>query len=202
MRNTKLQDVELATQSRERQSVSTKSLPVHSGYRHILILTSLDAGERSALTLGLEMAQAHQARLTLLRVLEPEKESNPIHWLDAIENLHSPRPISAEAAPSPKEDAEAEVARMQSLAYLEQTVPARLRDEVNIHAECRVGDVAHEVIRFANQMAVDLLILPLKRLVWWSPMFPSPSRQIIRVARARVILVSADSVEYPARSVE
>src|SRR5262245_44491045 len=69
-------------------------------YRHILVPTSLDDADRSALMLGIEMAALHRASLSVLHVLPYDDYVNSINWLDAIDCLHRALDQRAKCAPS------------------------------------------------------------------------------------------------------
>ena len=68
-----MQNLNAATTIERRTALETQSSPEPQWsprrYRHIVAPTTLDAGDRSALTLAMELASLHQATLSVLYVL-------------------------------------------------------------------------------------------------------------------------------------
>ncbi len=153
--------------------------------RHLVVAVRLEAREREGVTLALRMAAAHQARVTLLHVLEPFEPSS-FHWLDAIDSLHR-------ALTKPPRDSAAAIAskRADIAAFLEREIPAELRDKVDVQCECRIGDIATEVARFAEEQAADLLLLCSCPSSWRPTLWPGLSRRIANLLPKPVILAHA-----------
>jgi len=168
---------------------------VGAAYTHILVPTALVPRDRAALLLGLQMAAAYRAKVTLLHVLRPEERANSVHWLDAIDNLHRAlsRPTDETA---PRGDQKTEPVRARILAFLERTVPAALRSSVPVNAVSRVGDAAHEIARFADQAAVDLVILGRSHSAWKLPLWPGVAQRVMQLTARRVVLVRPDASDH------
>jgi len=139
------------------------------------------AGE---LTTALEIAASLRpgALVTLLRVLsiQPEPVERSFHWLDAIERLHRERKRC--------QDDVLEKARAALVPWIEQEVPARFRGALTLRAECRAGDPADEIARFANEQSVDLVVLTgerdRSRWMFWRPLFD----RVLRLTDRPVII--------------
>lgn len=163
-------------------------------YSHILVPVNLVARDRSAIMLGLQTASAHGASLTLLRVLSPAEKGNSLHWLDAIESLHQPRPRVARNGVSEVIETY-EASHADTMRYLDRYVPAGARGDVKLRTECRVGEPASEIARYADEAEVDLVILAAELTSGWLPVVPAPLRRVLQLTRSRVALVIPNARE-------
>lgn len=160
------------------------------GYSHILVPTALVPQDRAALLLGLQMAAAYRAQVTLLHVVPAEEPANSVHWLDAIDNLH--RKITRPGEEFGRGNA-IEAAGGRISTFLERTVPANLRAAVKVNAISRQGEVAREIARFADQAAVDLVILSSSQSAWKLPLWPGISQRVLQQTARKVILLRPDA---------
>lgn len=151
---------------------------------HVLLPIRGDRRERDATMLALQMAAGCRAKVTLLHVLAPPEQTSTVHWLDAIESLHrglsGPRRTDAKSL---------EKTRAEMLAYVEREIPADLRKSLDIQSECRIGDVAEEIARCANDRPVDLVIVCAARSRWRWPWWSRISQRVVSLTRKPVILV-------------
>jgi len=129
---------------------------------HFLVSLRLDESECDAVRLALRMAAVQRARVTLLYVVAPT-EPTSMHWLDAIDRLHR-----ALAEPPRHNISAVEQGRADLAAFLDRAIPRELRDSLAVQVECRVGDVATEIARFAESQSVDLVFL-CDRPSGWRP---------------------------------
>lgn len=173
-------------------------------YRHILVPTGLMDQEKSTLTLGMQLALANKACITFLHVLPPASPPSSVHWLDAIDELHKAmartRGTTAMHGGRP-----APVIRQEISAFLERLTPARLRQAVDLQVECRWGDVAEEITRFANEARADLVLMSHARSGWRLPFRPNLARRVMRLVGQRVLLVYPPTKDHqpdPAQPVE
>jgi nucleotide-binding universal stress UspA family protein len=153
-------------------------------YHHIVLATSLSAGDRTALLLGFELALVHQSMLTLLHVLPHARRDRIAQGLDAIGLLHA----AADELRGPTSRG-SEAARPRLRKFVEDQVPRRLLDAVRWRGDCRGGDVSETVIAYSNETDADLVILPAKPRRWWLPLAGLTDWTIERRTRAHVIVV-------------
>lgn len=158
-------------------------------YEHILVPTNFDPRERPAVMLALQMALACQAKVTLLHVLAPAEPPRSTHWLDAIDNLYDAlsRPRGQTQMAALMQAIESTRARIS--AFLEAEIPLEIRRDLDIRTECRSGETATEVARFADENEVDLMILSSDRSTRRFFFRRQLSKEILRLARQPVILV-------------
>lgn len=165
-------------------------------YRHILIPTSLERVDRPAVMVGLQMAAAYRARATLLHVLPAVEPSNSVHWLDALDNLNRALMTPGREALSGPRLVDSTRTRISE--FLDQEIPSPLRSSLEIHVECRLGEVAEEITKFADTQGVDLTILCCEPTTWGLPILPGTVRRILQLSQKRVILVRPDTVAQAA----
>jgi|GEM_PF-4882209 len=175
---------------------SELKVPAAGEYRHILIPTSLEKVDRPAVMLGLQMAAAYQAKATLLHILPAGETSNSVHWLDALDNLNRAMMTPGREVLSGQRLVDATRTRIRE--YLDQEIPATLRSSLEIHVECRLGEVAEEITKFADAQGVDLTILCCEPTTWGLPILPSTVRRILQLSQKRVIMVRPDTVAQAA----
>ena len=172
------------------QTVNTQAEATASRSRYAHILVPIDsAGEDlSALKLGAEFAAVHRARLTLLQVLPEVERGTSVHWLNAIDRLYEGLDANGLDAKFQAREAR-DKAQVRVTELFDQSVSAYLRDTVDVHVEIRTGDIADAAVAFSEQADVDLIILADARSRRWWPLWPTPIRKILRVARPEVILM-------------
>ena len=151
---------------------------------HILVPLSLNENDRPALTLGLQLAAAHRADITLLHVLPPEETPGSVHWLSAIDNLHQ-----SLSNPTRPKAPTVDEARAAIQAFFVREAADHLRDSVQVRTECRVGDPASEIVRFAEHESVDMVILATELTTWGLPIWPGLVRSVLGNTRKQVVLV-------------
>jgi hypothetical protein len=123
------------------------------------------------------MAFGAQTRLTLLHVVHEE----PLHDLDAIGYLHralwSPNGFACEE-------------RDQRIhAKLLRDVHPEWRQSVTLNTAVRHGDVAVEIVRFAREHAVDLILVGVNRAGRRYSLRPRHSDQILRMTDRPAVVV-------------
>lgn len=169
--------------------------PANSRYSHILVPVSLMAQDRAALLLAVEMAAVHGAKLTILHVI-PSLDSDPsLHWLDAIGSLHVALNRGSDPLSRDRIAATAERVRSRVRKFIEGTVPESMSEGVNLNIECRSGELAETIARFADVASVDLLILSSGLSRWWLPLLPAYVRRVLKLTRKPVILATEDVAE-------
>lgn len=185
--------------------VSPADHDTHRDYSHILVPTEMSPRELPALQLGLQIAAASKAPLTLLHVLPNDmvaptgaERSSSMHWLEAIDNLHE--------AMSPERNARTrdrvkliEETRLKLAAYLKQHVPNRLRDQVEIRFECTLGDTTDEIVRFAEMRSVDLLVMTSGLSHWRLPFAPARVHRVLQRVHSRVLVVRPNAKDKKAK---
>jgi len=154
-----------------------------SSYAHILIPVRLTGEDQTALFMGLQMAHAFHGKLTVLHVLAPQELPNSMHWLDAIDDLH--RTLSRERVRLDLTSIQR--GREKVLTFLDRELPAGM-SRADIRAECRIGDVAQEIARFAEQSA-DLVLMSEQRSGWRFSLRPSMARRVLQRTHKPVLLV-------------
>ncbi|MBX3439759.1 MAG: universal stress protein, partial [Planctomycetaceae bacterium] len=165
------------------------------GRRHILIPTHLAGYERSAVLLGLQLANASHARTTLLRVLPPQEQPSSMHWLDAIDSLYD-RLDRRNGDPNGEQKLSlVDAVRAEILTYVQREVPAELLSEAAIQVEVRFGDLASEVARYADETQVDLIVLSSGPPGWGLGLRAGPRRlrQILQLAKQEVVMVRPET---------
>lgn len=155
-----------------------------SSYAHILIPVHLTRRDQTALLLGLQMAHAFQGQVTVLHVLAPQEQPSSMHWLDAIDDLH--RSLSRERHRSDLTSVQR--GQEEVTAFLDRELPAGMRRAADIRVECRIGDPANEIARFADEQA-DLVLMSEQRTVWRLPLWPSMARRVLQRTLKPVLLV-------------
>jgi nucleotide-binding universal stress UspA family protein len=157
-----------------------------SPYTHILIPTNLVLDDQAALQTGFELAVMNRAVVTVLHIV-PSAEIRPTtNGLDAIGLLH-PAADEFHAGPAVLRSA-LESARRQVGEFVQQVVPARLTDAVEVRAESRAGQVAERIARFADEADADLVIFPVRPPRWWRPLLPAVVRRVLELTRKPVVL--------------
>lgn len=156
--------------------------PAAGPLAHILVPVRLDASERDAVSFALRMAAAHGARVTLLHVLTPLGTPSA-HWLDAIDNLH--RALDGH----PRDTAPAiRTSESAILEFLEREIPADAREAVDIHVECRVGDVATEIARATHELAADLVVLRRHPARWRRSHLSELTNRVVQLGSIPIML--------------
>lgn len=154
---------------------------------HFLVATRLASSECESIEFAIRMANKLGAEVTFLHVIPPI-ESESTNWLDAIEHLHravcgQPRTMVAAI----------ERGRASIRDFLQNEIPESLRQGVVMHCECRVGDVATEVARFADEKKVALVFV-CERPSGWHPLLSmSVSQRIARLNSRPIVMPAARS---------
>ena len=134
--------------------------------RHVLVPIRLEPAYREGVILALEMATVcHAVTVSLLHVLPPEsEESASFHWLSAIDKIHKPESLVNGSTLSTIDRGRREIAKL-----IENDIPASLRTALEFRVECRIGEPAAEIARYANEQAVDVMLLASERSVCACP---------------------------------
>lgn len=169
--------------------------------QQILVPIALARRDRAALLLGLQMATAYRAHLTVLHVLPPSEPSNSLHWLDGIAHLTRTLSRPSEIHSSPNGDDSTEKMRIRILAFLEEVIPTPLRGSVRVCAASRVGDVAHEIARYAEDAAADFVILGSTRSARGFSLWPGVARRVLQLTSRQVVLARPEGGGHPSSSV-
>lgn len=151
---------------------------------HILVPVRVDGSDEDW-RMAIEMAASLRpgARITLLHVLPPltNAPDRSFHWLDAIERLHKPN--------GHVKVNDIEKTRQTLAARLETILPTTRRALMTLTTECRIGEPAAEIARFANEQSVDLVVLCERRSRWRWPLWPRLSERVLRMTDRPVMLV-------------
>lgn len=161
-------------------------------YAHILLPTGLDIRERSALRLAVHLAAMHTSRLTVLHVVAPMRSHGnrkSMHWLDAIDCLHESLSHAADLGTLGDSHRLIESKRVSINEYVDKHVSKELRELVKVQTQCCVGDITRETVSFAEQSAVDLVILSSRHSRFWVPTVASNIRNVFRNSRTEVLLL-------------
>lgn len=157
---------------------------------HILIPTDLRFDERGALQLVMQFDPMLRARLTLLHVVSAADFRAPKQGFGAIEHLRDTLRLpagSAHACPTISSRVERELA--DAVQRLRKRVHPEWNGYLEIQAVSRRGEVAAEILSFAETARVDMILLAAKpRQPWWK-WSRSVNDQVIRRAKCRVVLV-------------
>lgn len=173
------------------------------GEGHILIPLAIRGGELPVVILGLQIAAATKARVMLFHVAPlskcrpPSSEfSTSWHWLDAIDRLNR-------ASLARGELQAIEHFRERLEAYFKTEVPESIQALAEVQMEVRVGDVAEEIVRFATESSVDLVILSSELSRWRLPILPPRTYRMLQQMHKRVIVVRLESERHlPFRDVK
>ncbi|MGE3314438.1 MAG: universal stress protein [Planctomycetaceae bacterium] len=166
---------------------------------HILLPTDLRSDVWPLLQVAFQFDAALRARLTLLHVAPPAGFQEPKRDLSALAHLRDTlRLPSASAAACPT----ILNPRKRDLAVVARHLRRRLHPEwqgfVDIQAVTRQGDVSKEIVRFAREESVDLILLAAKpRSSWWN-WRRNVCDEVLRQAPCRVVLVQNPSVSTAA----
>jgi nucleotide-binding universal stress UspA family protein len=147
--------------------------------------------------LGLQLATAGETKATVLHVVPIAEPASSWHWLDAIDGLQRKLAHPNGHGPALDEVRGLEHWRAKVVSYLERELPAPLLAAARIRVECRAGDPAEEILRFATHQSVDLVILSSGLSRWWLPVVPSRVHRVLRQLRNRVIVVRPEPVAHP-----
>jgi len=123
---------------------------------------------------------------TLLHVIEPAPtpDSHGFHWLDAIDSLHRPLGRSAGQVLAMLEQRREEMAK-----WIRDEVPPALRSALTLRVECCLGEPEAEIVRFADQRAVDLVLLCDRRSRWNWPLKQGLVSRILKRIDQPVMIV-------------
>jgi nucleotide-binding universal stress UspA family protein len=163
--------------------------------QHILVPVTPTDAERSTAIMALHLGGLLQARVTFLQVCPPPPEQS-LHWLDAIDQLHEGLSGRARCAGEDEEDQPVRAVQMTMVEWIKREIPEPLRNQVEISVEARLGDFAGEVVRYANEKSVDLLILRRVTSRWGRPVLPRPARRILKRTHTPAILVHPDAQQF------
>ena len=143
---------------------------------HALVPMHLDASRRAEVTAALELAARYcpGACVTLLHVLPPLTSASPVHWLGALDHLHQALSQGRHPALSALERAREDIQ-----TWIERDVAAHLKTTLRLQGECRMGEPVAEILRFADERAVDLVLLCRHPSLWRWPLWPSMSQQLL-----------------------
>lgn len=165
-------------------------------YRHILVPTSLAPRERPAIRLGLQLAAAHQAKVTFLHVVPPAPVTPSLHWLDAIDNLWDTLARPANVEQPADGIAALTTSRQKACVFLAQTVHLDLDHAPHVDVQCRQGDVSGEIARFADKGDVDLVILSWPANSRRQPDKAKRALQLLQLTPKQVVLVPHDTQDW------
>jgi nucleotide-binding universal stress UspA family protein len=162
--------------------------PTQKQYGHILVPCGLNQTDISALTLGLEIATAHGARLTIVNVSPVRDDGPSMHWLDAIDRLYSAldnrsATTAGQSLNSP------ELAGKLLAQFVYQHVPEHFRSSLNLHCISLSGDAARMIARYINDSDVDLVIMSCRSPRWWQSALSPTVQRVMRLTQKQLLLV-------------
>ena len=143
---------------------------IASMFRHVLLPVDLTEKCRSAVEVGAELAQLAGARLTLLHVIEPIADAGDD---DDVADFYR----------------ELETRAHERLEALRGELAAR---SFTVDAHVTVADRAEEIVRFADETAVDLVVMTSRRLDPAAPpssAWPTGSHRVALLSHLPVLLV-------------
>jgi len=162
---------------------------------HVLVPVCLDPSERGALMEALELVAGYRrgAKVTLLHVIEskPDPIHDPFDWLSPLRRLQH------ELARRSRLESALKAARRSIETLVNGDLPRQLHGLLEIRSECRVGEPATEVVRFANEQSVELVVLCFHRSERGWSHWPLQSDRIATMIQAPVVLVGAASTSSP-----
>ena len=155
------------------------------GPGHILIPITLSENDRPAIRLGLQMAAATQAQVTIMHV-GPFPVAGPSrNWLDSIDHLHH----SLNGAGAADIRTLIQSAANQLSAFVHSCGVSSLLAQSEVTLLSRPGDFCDEVLRFARTQPTDLVVLPGELLQGWIPVVPSRLRRKLQQLGKRLLAV-------------
>jgi nucleotide-binding universal stress UspA family protein len=134
--------------------------------RHILLATDFSEGTPDAIRYASSLAKQHQAKLTLLHVLDD---------LQADVSGRYREPL------------------IRTIRYeLESLVPSRTRNRLTLHVRTETGHAGRRILPIAKKDKVDLIVMNIhgKTLLDWM-MTGRTAEKIVREATAPVLMVPA-----------
>lgn len=136
--------------------------------------------------MGLDLAAGYRSDpvVTVLHVLPPPAEFSSVHWLDAIERLHH--------AFSPATRAILDVldqARRMLSDLVERTVPKHPHLAPRLRCVCLMGEPAVEIVRYAHDHSVDLVLLCKEHKARLWPFRTSLTKRIQQTSVKPVLLL-------------
>ncbi len=148
-----------------------------------------DESHRSRLT-AIELAAQWGAEVTLLHVSPLAPLVAPSHTgLDAIGLLH--RALQTPAGPAASYDEqELQLRRLQETALrrLRAIVPASLENKVGFDFAWRAGEVAEEIVGYAKEHQIDVIILGENRRTRAWRLSRGIARRVIQTAPCQVLV--------------
>lgn len=163
--------------------------------RHILVPLRLHEDDGPLLIMALQMAAAYHASVTFLHVRPRPVERHPYHWLNAIEALHEA--LDRGHGNRSTVVALVEETRQSLRSFVDRRAPAYLLQSVQVEVECRLGDVAEEIVRFAGGQDVDLVMLQCRRKRWGLPIWSEVVRRVFRCTGKGVVICAASECTPP-----
>jgi len=155
-----------------------------------LILVPVDGSPDSLIAVGSasRLARAAQAAIVLLRVVEPL----PLWIYDPTLGLNT----------GPLIDPRWDEDRRQNAEHHVRQLAARLANSgLEVGADAVLGDVAAEIASYADQQAVDLIVMATHtRHGPARARLGSVADEVVRTARQPVLLVNADTLRRQAAS--
>jgi nucleotide-binding universal stress UspA family protein len=139
--------------------------------------------------MGLQLAAKCRSTVTLLRVLSSHEQPNVKRGFAALDYLFESAWFLQDARPRCTVSECIELARAEAMAFVSREIPAEALLLSKIRVECRTGDVALEIARFAEEADVDLVVLAAPRPSWGLAILPAPARRVLRLTVRPVVLV-------------
>lgn len=166
---------------------------MRSRYSHVLVPMTLDATQdRAALPLAAEIALLHRAKLTFLHVLPGIISENSMHWLDAIDGLHLALEQANSNRPGERRLSPTERVRREIKTLVDREGPAELLGGLQIEFECRVGEPADMIVKFAAEAGVDLIVMSSGPSRWWMSGLSGRVRRVLSLTQKQVIVARRD----------
>ncbi|AMV28887.1 Universal stress protein family protein [Gemmata sp. SH-PL17] len=125
-------------------------------YSHVLVPTDFRAECRAAYRVAFAAALGSGATVSLLHVLPAESEDE-YQGLDAIRLLHRAAEHVSSGKPLPPANPAA--ARALQLERLRAEIHPEWIGPIELRLEVRTGDVVAEIARYADESAVDLIVM-------------------------------------------
>jgi hypothetical protein len=178
----------------------TEDMPVSSRCAepgHILIPITLSENDRHAIRLGLQMAAATRAQVTIMHV-GPFPVAGPSrNRLDSIDHLHH----SLNGAGAADIRTLIQSAANQLSTFVQSCGVSSLLTQSDVTLLSRPGDFCDEVLRFARTQPTDLVVLPGELLQGWIPVVPSRLRRKLQQLGKRILAVWPEAADRrPART--
>lgn len=165
----------------------------------LLVPTNFSRSSRQAYGVALEMALGSGAAVTLLHVTPPEPA--PV-GLDAMALLTNVLWLPRSQVPCTPTYACGPGAPLEAMEQMKRQVHPEWAAMIDVRLVCRTGDIAAEIVRFADTENVDLIVLGggTRRSSARLPFRTRLCERVVRMSPLRVVVVHPVPDRTPSRA--